>query len=247
MADPTHDQQAAAFLEAYNPEAFDRPSVAIDVAILTAAEGAMQALVSQRTEHPELGRWALPGGFVGIDETLEQAVRRTLTNKVGARLAEAAPQQLYTFAALDRDPRMRVISVAHYVLLPPDDFDAVAASNSRLLKATLDVPWDGLEGTDINAHGPDGPIELAFDHAAILGVSIARLRGRLDYTADAFELLPPSFTLRALQQVYEIVLGRSVNKDSFRRSAARRVTATGAREPTPGHRPARLYRRADKS
>jgi len=206
--------------------AFDRPSVTVDLVMLTVVDGALSVLVIRRDEAPALGEWALPGGFVHIDESIEQAVQRVLRYK--ARLPGAFVEQLYTFGAVDRDPRGRVISVAHYALVPHERLEAALAAAPDLALARVKTP-------------------LPFDHAEIVGLAVKRLRGKLDYTAVGLELLPDRFPLRALQAVHEAILGHSLTKPAFRRKMLDRgyLEATGEREAAGAFRPAELYRRAE--
>lgn len=242
VPDPSRDADELAFLAAYDASEFPHPSVAVDVALVTVAGGVLHALLVRREEHPAKGRWALPGGFVGMTESLEDAASRVLRDKVG--LDDVFVEQLYTFGAVDRDPRTRVISVTYFALVDHDRLRSARPENGAVRLATLDVPWEGLAGGEVRASDAEGVVlPLAFDHAAILGVAVQRLRGKLDYTPVGFELLPPRFTLRQLQTVHETVLGHTVNKDSFRRRmlASGRLAATGERERDVLHRPAELY------
>ena len=230
------------FLADYDASAFPHPSVAVDVALLTIVEGRLRALVVRRDEHPAKGAWALPGGFVGTGESLEAAATRVLTTKAGVE--DVFLEQLYTFGAVGRDPRTRVIAVAYYALVHPGLLEN-APLNGNTVLAALSVPWAGEKGGRVGAVHPEGgALELAFDHADMLGLVVQRLRGKLDYAPIGFELLPKSFTLRQLQEVHETILGRVLNKDSFRRRmlASGRISATGSREADVGHRPAALYR-----
>ncbi len=234
------DADERAFLAAYDASRFPRPSVAVDVAIVTASEGELRALLVQRDEHPHRGDWSLPGGFVRMDESLDAAAARVLADKGGVE--NVYLEQLYTFGAPARDPRTRVLSVAYYALVHPGE---LPHSNGRVRRARLGVSWSGETGGPASALDDDGtPLPLAFDHADMLGMVVKRLRGKLDYTAIGFELLPEHFTLRALQEVHETILGHALNKDSFRRRmlASGRIRPTGAQESDVGHRPAALYR-----
>jgi 8-oxo-dGTP diphosphatase len=229
------------FLAAYDPTPFERPSVAVDVAILTVVDGALQVALVERTEHPHKGRWALPGGFVHMDESLDRAAERVLREKAG--LAGVYLEQLFTFGAIDRDPRTRVISVAYYALV--DAARLVPDERHELVSARILVPWEGETGGPVEVRaGGRGRLALAFDHAEILGMAVKRIRGKLDYTPIGFQLLPETFTLRRLQDVHETILGRTLNKDSFRRRmlASGLLEATGERETEVGHRPAEHYR-----
>jgi 8-oxo-dGTP diphosphatase len=230
------------FLDAYDPGAFDRPSLAVDLAVLTVREGQLEALLLQRPEHPFRDAWTLPGGFVRPDESLHGAARRVLADKAGLR--DVFVEQLFTFGDPGRDPRMRIVSVAYYALVH------AARATRETRWSRLDIPWEGETGGPVDARDEDGrSLELAFDHADILGMACKRIRGKLDYTPIGFQLLPERFTLRDLQTVHETVLGRDLNKDSFRRKmlASGQLEATGEREQAVGHRPAELYRFARRS
>jgi 8-oxo-dGTP diphosphatase len=230
-----------AFLAAYDPAAFDRPSLAVDVALLTVIDGHLEVALVERTQHPHQGRWALPGGFVRMDESLEKAATRVLREKAG--LADMYLEQLYTFGEPERDPRTRVVSVAYYALV--DHARLASTGRANLTFGRIVVPWEGEAGGPVEARDRQGrDMRLAFDHADILGMAVKRIRGKLDYTPIGFQLLPETFTLRRLQDVHETILGRTLNKDSFRRRmlGSRLLEATGERETEVGHRPAELYR-----
>ena len=236
-------EEERAFLAEYDASAFPHPSVTVDVALVTAVDGVLKALLVRRAEHPCAGDWALPGVFVGMQETLEDAAARALAEKVG--IGEVFLEQLYTFGDTGRDPRTRVISVAYYALVDHQRLEAAQGINGEVVLAELEVPWEGEAGGAVGATGKDeAALPLAFDHAAILGMAVQRLRGKLDYAPIGFELLPEAFTLRQLQEVHETILGRPHNKDSFRRRmlAAGRIAPTGEREREARHRPAALYR-----
>ncbi|MFA5965655.1 MAG: NUDIX domain-containing protein [Sphingomonas sp.] len=228
------------FLDRYDPTAFARPSVAVDLVLMSVVDGAPAVLLRQRDNHPFRGRWALPGAFVAIDESLDAAAQRVLGGK--AHMAGAYIEQLYTFGAVARDPRMRIISVVYFSLLPADRFAAALAGDPALTLARLALP----DASDTaKAATDDGTaLPLAFDHGAILATALRRLRGKLDYSAIAFALLPECFTLRALQEVHEAILGTPLNKSAFRRRMLDRgwLVATGSREVGTSFRPAELYR-----
>ena len=205
---------------------YPRPMVTVDVVIFTVREDRLQVLLVQRKKPPFVGAWALPGGFVGLEESLEEAALRELAEETGVR--QAYLEQLYTYGDPERDPRGRVITVAYFALIPagtpirPDGGDDAAQARW--------FPVDDLP-------------PLAFDHADIVAYAVRRLRYKLEYTAVGFELLPEEFTLSELQRVYEIVLGEKLDKRNFRR----RILQANIIEPTPHFRtgegrPARLYR-----
>ena len=231
----------AEFLERYDPTAFDRPSVAVDVALVSAFEGALHALLVERPAMPFKGRWSLPGGFVHLDESLDAAAKRVLAEKT--HLDDVFLEQLYTFGKPGRDPRMRIITVAYYALVDRARFETARAQGSRV--GRIEVPWAGEAGGPVGVVDSQGnPQALAFDHPDILGLVVKRMRGKLNYAPIGYELLPEEFPLRALQAVHETILGRRVNKDSFRRRmlATGELDPTGKRERAVGHRPAELYR-----
>jgi len=233
----------ADFLKEYDPSAFQRPSVAVDLVLLGVREGRPAVLLVKRDEHPHAGRWSLPGGFVGIDESLDTAAVRVLREKAG--MAHAHLEQLYTFGAVDRDPRMRIVSVAYLALLTEQAFAAALSAMPALMPATIQVPWAGEAGGPVNVLAPESEVlALAFDHADILAMAMLRLRGKLDYSDVAFALLPELFTLRQLQDVHEAILGATLNKPAFRRRQLDKggLAATGAYEAGAAFRPAELYR-----
>lgn len=199
----------------------DTIRVAVDIAIFTIRENALHVLLVKRGIDPYKGRWAIPGGFVHENESLEAAARRELVEETGVK--DVFLEQLYTFGDPGRDPRGRVVTVAYYALVSAD----------RALRAGTDA----AEAAWFLAHEPP---PLAFDHAKILATAIARLQGKLDYTTIGFELLPRKFTLTDLQRVYEAVLDRPLDKRNFRRRVAGLVRPLRELR-RGGRRPARLY------
>jgi 8-oxo-dGTP diphosphatase len=183
-----------------------------------------------------------------MDEPLDEAAARALAAKSG--LEGLFVEQLYTFGDPGRDPRTRVISVAYYALVDFARFAQAVAGSTDVAVGRISVPWEGETGGPVEVLSESGgPLALAFDHAEILGTAVKRLRGKLDYTPVGFQLLPPSFTLLELQRVHETVLGRPLNKDSFRRRmlASGMLEATGERQEDVDHRPAERYRFARRS
>jgi 8-oxo-dGTP diphosphatase len=247
-AKPKVEQDERAFLESYDPNRFERLSVAVDVALVSASDGALRTLVVRRQEHPAKGKWALPGTFVGAAESLEAAAARSLAAKSG--LAGLFLEQLYTFGDPKRDARTRVLSVAYFALVDFDRLAGASRASGEVAVGRVVVPWEGETGGPVDlVTDDDAPLQLAFDHAEILGMAVKRLRGKLDYTPVGFQLLPSSFTLLELQRVHETVLDRPLNKDSFRRRmlASGLLEATGERQADVDHRPAERYRFARRS
>lgn len=244
---PPADDESA-FLAAYDAAEFPHPSVTVDVALMTVAERRLRVLLLRRENAPQRGRWALAGSFVGMRETLDEAAARVAAAKLG--LERIFLEQLYTFGAVARDPRTRVISVAYFALVDAGRLQKAKPARGELALCALDVPWEGESGGAVRVLDEEGAaLPLAFDHAEMLGLVVKRLRGKLDYAPIGFQFLPQRFTLRELQEVHEAVLGTELNKDSFRRSVLARglVTATGAFEKDVPYRPAELYRYAKKS
>jgi 8-oxo-dGTP diphosphatase len=205
-------------------EDYARPSVTADVIIFTLCNNDLQVLLVERKYSPFEGMWAIPGGFVDIDEALEEAALRELEEETGVR--DVYLEQLYTFGDVDRDPRGRVITVAYFALVP------AAAIAPRASSDAAEACWWSVY---------DLP-PLAFDHANVLSYALQRLRYKLEYTAVGFELLPDVFTLSELQAAYEVVLGEKLDKRNFRRKilGAEVIEETGGYRTGEG-RPAKLY------
>ncbi len=212
---------------------FPRPAVTADIVLFTFQRDALKVLLIRRKHAPFAGEWALPGGFVEIDEDLEAAAQRELAEETN--VTNVYLEQLYTFGAPQRDPRTRVVSVAYFALLGNDQ---VASLQMRGADDAADAAW-----WDVYA-----PPALAFDHARILQYAMQRLRWKLEWTALGFLLLPEEFTLSELQRVYETVLHEPLDKRNFRR----KMLATDVLEQTDhvragDHRPAKLYRFSAKA
>jgi 8-oxo-dGTP diphosphatase len=205
---------------------YPRPAVAVDCVVFGFDDGELKVLLIRRGLAPFKGRWALPGGFVRLDETLDAAARRELAEEAG--LADVYLEQLYTFGTVDRDPRERVLSVAYYALVALDRHPPTAATDADAAAwfAVADLP------------------SLAFDHAEIVTAAVARLRGKVRYQPVGFELLPERFTLSQLQHLYEAVLERPLDKRNFRKKLLSMdvVVETDEVEQDVAHRAARLYR-----
>ena len=212
------------FLTEYDPSHFERPSLAVDVVLVGIRNEALATVLVRRNEHPQRGRWALPGGFLRMTESLDASAVRVLKEKAG--VAGVYLEQLYTFGAPKRDPRTRIVSVAYYALVPPATFATILRDD--IAYARIEVAWPGETGGPASLLGDGGrTLAVAFDHATIVGTAVKRIRGKLDYAPIGYELLPPEFSLLDLQRIHEIALGRSLNKDSFRR----RMLASGQLAP----------------
>lgn len=205
--------------------AFPRPALAVDCVVFGLRDKSLAVLLIERGIEPFQGSWALPGGFVRIDETLDQAAERELVEEAGVRVTYL--EQLQSFGDLERDPRERVVSVAYFALVNPAGYELSASTDARR------AAWFPVEAVP----------RLAFDHAHILKVALDRLRSKIRYKPIGFGLLPDTFTLTELQHAYEIILGRTLDKRNFRK----RVLGLGFLKSTAEklrnvrQRPAQLY------
>lgn len=277
------------FLASYDAADYERPSVTVDMLVFTVrsevqenyrklAEPALELLLIRRGGHPFLGQWALPGGFVSMQESLEDAARRELRTETG--LDDIYLEQLYTWGDVDRDPRTRVISCSYMALVDSTELELEAGDDAseadwfrlqeRLLEEkrhihergrtlerrvqlmltngteeltaiveTKEMTSGRVRSSSMKVVQTDG---IAFDHAQIIHYALARLRSKVDYTDIAFNLMPETFTLTALQKVYEVVGGKKWLPAAFRRKIADWVVETGEYADHGGHRPSRLYR-----
>lgn len=200
--------------------------VAVDCAVFGYDEEALQVLLIERAREPFAGRWALPGGFVEEDEGLAEAARRELAEETGIQADSL--EQIGAFGEPGRDPRARVISVGYFALVRRCELAPRAASDAR---TAAWFPADRLP-------------PLAFDHAEIVGAALGVARERVGRSALGFTLLPRKFTLTQLQRLYEVVLGRSLDKRNFRRRVLEMDLLVALDEVQSGasHRAARLYR-----
>lgn len=205
---------------------YARPALTVDCAVFGLDDEDLKLLLVRRDIEPFAGRWALPGGFVRVDESVDAAARRELSEETG--LSRVYLEQLYTFGALGRDPRERVVSVAYYALVNLSDHRVKAATDAR------EAAWFTVS---------DVP-RLAFDHDDIAAMALERLKGKVRYRPIGFELLPAKFTLSQLQRLYEKVLEKGLDKRNFRK----KVLSMGLLEELDeveqdvAHRAARLYR-----
>ena len=213
-------------------------AVTVDLVWLTIRDGRLSVLLVQRGNPPYAGCWALPGGFVDIDEDLPNAASRELAEETGLQVLPEALhlEQLATYGAPGRDPRMRTVSVA-YLVFSPHMSNPIAGSDARAAR------WWALD------HLVAEEVELAFDHQQILDDAVARARSKLEYTTLATAFVSEPFTLSELRAVYEAVWAVSLDPSNFRRKVLENpgvVIETTGRSPGDGRgRPAQLYRRGE--
>ncbi|WP_151775277.1 NUDIX hydrolase [Streptomyces abyssomicinicus] len=236
----------------YDPSAFPPFAVTVDLVVLTVRRHSLCALAVRRGEPPFQGRWALPGGFVREDEDLTQAAARELHEETGLRahdpVVPAEPpqdngahlEQLATYGDPKRDPRMRVVSVAHLALAPdlPAPRPGGDAGDARWapVEELLEPSGDG---------GPDQEAPLAFDHAHILADGVERARSKIEYSSLATAFCPPEFTVGELRRVYEAVWGVTLDPRNFHRKVTGTpgfLVPTGGTTTRQGGRPAQLFR-----
>jgi 8-oxo-dGTP diphosphatase len=226
---------------------YPRAALTVDCVVFGLDADELEVLLIRRALEPFAGRWALPGGFVHVDETVDDAARRELQEETG--LENIYLEQLYTFGGLDRDPRERVVTVAYYALVKLSEhsvratiaYYALVKLSEHSVRATTDAAdaaWFAI--TDMP--------ELAFDHGEIFEVALARLRNKLRYQPIGFELLPKKFTLTQLQRMYEVILERPLDKRNFRKKilAMDLLVELDEVQKDVAHRAARLYKFDDR-
>lgn len=203
---------------------YKKPSVTVDIVIFTIKDNDLKVLLVKRDVEPFKGRWAIPGGFVRIEESLEDAAKRELAEETGVKSVYL--EQLYTFGYPKRDPRGRVITVSYIALVNSD--------NIRL-EATTDVSeaqWFSVKKF----------LLLAFDHKNILEYALKRLRWKFEYTTVAFSLLPEKFTMSQIQNIYEIVFDRKFDKRNFaKKLISLNILKEKEIKRDVSHRPPKLY------
>jgi 8-oxo-dGTP diphosphatase len=228
------------FLASYRPDAFPRPAVTVDIVVFTIVDADLKVLLIKRNEHPFKGKWALPGGFVRVGdghhdqgESVDAAAARELAEETGLPPGSAFLAQLRAFGDANRDPRMRVISIAYYALVRPDLAPLVRAGGDAANARFVSV-----------REAADSP--LAFDHRAIVDCALAHARASLDTSDIAFELVPKTFSIPELRAVFEVVKDAELDAGNFRKRVQRMIEA-GVLEEAPGKRitaskPAKVYR-----
>ncbi len=269
------------FLRDYDISKFERPSVTVDILIFTILNEVsdnyrklpskdLKVLLIKRNEHPYLNKWALPGGFVRIDEDLQTSVYREL--KEETNVENVYLEQLYTYGDINRDPRGRIISTAYMSLMNSEDVLLIPGTDANEAKwfsvSSIEVSTeDGdfvelifkhedillkaklrrtrkLVGTQyVNGLEIFEKDDLAFDHSKIIQYGLERLRNKAEFTGIVFNLMSELFTLSELQISYEIILDKKLLKANFRRKVAKMVEETDEFTGKHiGHRPAKLYR-----
>lgn len=245
-------QSEQQYLQNYDPSAFQHPSVTVDILLFTILEKKLHLLLIRRNMHPFLGKWAIPGGFLQMEESADEAAARKISEEAGVENVHL--EQLYTFSAVNRDPRTRVISIAYLAAVPFGKLqfsagpgaeeaalfavsgiegESVSESPERLSGSSQDGAVLSSADEELLLTGPGGEVltgrDLAFDHASIIRCAVQRMRGKLNYTDLAFSFLedPSAFTLSELRIIHEAILGRKLDIGNFRRTIKREYEAQG--------------------
>ena len=264
------------FLKDYDPTKFDRLSITTDILIFSVSDGVQEnyrklnkkyfsVLLVKRDNYPFKDKWCLPGGFVRIDEDIEDAAPRILKDE--ANIENIYLEQLYTYGSPNRDPRMRVISTSYMALIDKNKLDTKITKNAswfnvmvledeKFIDVTLDNGEETIKfkikktlkekTTDRYKFEIVENDKLAFDHPLVIAAGISRLKNKLEYTDIVFNMMPEYFTLGELQQVYELILGKKLLDPAFRRIIADKVEKTDKMKTGGGHRPSVLFRYKSK-
>lgn len=260
------------FLKDYNPNKFDLLSLTTDILIFSVSNGVQEnyrkldkkyfsILLVKRDTYPFKDKWCLPGGFIRIDEDIEDAAFRIL--KAEANIEDIYLEQLYTYGGPNRDPRMRVISTSYMALIDKNElhnklpqnaswFNVMVLEDKKHINVTLDNGNEIIKfkinktlrekTTDRYKYDIAENDKIAFDHPLVIVSGISRLKNKLEYTDIVFNMMPEYFTLGELQQVYEVILGKKLLDPAFRRIIANKVEKTDKMKTGGGHRPSILYK-----
>lgn len=260
------------FLKAYNPEDYDRLAVTTDILILSISDEVqsnyrksskkhMSVLLVKRDDYPFKDKWCLPGGFLKVDEELEECPKRILKQETG--LHDIYLEQLYTFGSVNRDPRMRIISTSYMALIDKNRLTDKLNENAAWFNITyfeekdsvlviLDNEKETIKfrikktlkelTTDRYKFDIEENDDLAFDHPLVIWSGIERLKNKINYTDVVFNMMPELFALGDLQQVYEVILNKKLLDPAFRRIIANKVEKTEFVQSGAGHRPSALFR-----
>ncbi|MDO8516903.1 MAG: NUDIX domain-containing protein [Nanoarchaeota archaeon] len=203
---------------------FEKPSVTVDIVIFTVFEKELKVLLVKRNIEPFKGMWAIPGGFVRMNESLEDAAKRELSEETGVK--DVYLEQLYTFGDIKRDPRGRVITVSYYALVKPEGIKLSASTD------VSEAKWFSISKIP----------KLAFDHKKILEYALKRLKWKFEYSLTAFSLLPEKFTLGQIQNIYEIVFEKKFDKRNFaKKLKSLNILKTETIEKNVSFRPPQTY------
>lgn len=259
------------FLKDYDASKFDLLSLTTDILILSVSDETQDnyrklskkhfsVLLVKRDNYPFKDKWCLPGGFVKIDEDIEDAAKRILIEETNVK--DIYLEQLYTYGSPKRDPRMRVISTSYIALIDKNRlndkispnaswFNILVLEDEKFINVTLDNGNEEIKfkikktlkekTTDRYKFDVVANDKLAFDHPLVIVSGIARLKNKIEYTDIVFNMMPKYFTLGELQQVYEVILGKKLLDPAFRRMISSKVEKTDKMKTGGGHRPSVLF------
>lgn len=262
----------AEFLKDYDSSQYEKLSMTADILLFSVSDGTKEnyrklnqkyfsILLVKRNTYPFKDKWCLPGGFVGIDETIDDAAIRVLAAETN--LHHIYMEQLYTFGDLNRDPRMRVVSTSYMALVDKNKlldtlapnaswFNVMVLEDEKEMQITLDNGNETIKfvvkktlvskTTERYMYEVVNNDKLAFDHAHTIAVGITRLKSKVNYSDIVFNMMPEYFTLGELQQVYEVILDKKLLDPAFRRMIADKVEKTSKMKTGEGHRPSVLFR-----
>lgn len=204
----------------------EKPALSVTLLIFSVNKNNLEVILIKRVRDPFKGFWSIPGDLIYIDESLKDATRRVLYEKTG--LKDVYLEQVKAFGEVTRDPRGRVVTVAYFALLPYTSVDLSAAPNA------LHASWVPVKKLP----------QLAFDHTKIISQTLDKIKKEIEYTSLAKGLLPKEFTLSQLQNVYEVIGQKKIDKRNFRKKilASQLLKPTGKMYREGNHRPAKLYR-----
>ena len=260
-----------AFLKDYDSNIFDKLSMTTDICIFSVSKSntgnyrklskkSLSVLMVKRSSYPFKDQWCLPGGFVNLDESIDEAAKRILLHETN--LTDIYLEQLYTFGEVNRDPRMRIISSSYVALIDQNITEGKLAENTAWFELNYEEKDNIVHfeltsevecmSFDIKKHLKDGTSDryeyevinnpaIAFDHAKVIMVGLQRIKNKCEYTDIIFNMMPKQFTLGELQQVYEVVLNKKLLDPAFRRIIAQKVEKTGTFKTGGGHRPSALF------
>lgn len=260
------------FLKDYDSSMYEKLSMTTDILIFSVSDETQDnyrklnkkhfsVLLVKRDDYPFKDKWCLPGGFIGIDEDIEDSAKRILANETN--LHDIYLEQLYTFGSPNRDPRMRVVSTSYMALIDKNRLNEKIAKNASWFnimvledKKAINVVLDNgneeikfkigktlkEKTTDRYKYDILENDKLAFDHPLVIASGISRLKNKLEYTDVVFNMMPKYFTLGELQQVYEVILGKKLLDPAFRRMIANKVEKTTKMKTGGGHRPSVLFK-----
>ncbi len=261
------------FLKDYDSSMFEKLSMTTDILIMSVSteesenyrkleEKKFSILLVKRDDYPYKDKWCLPGGFIKMDETLEESANRVL--EAETNLKNIYIEQLYTFSDVDRDPRMRIVSTAYMALIDKNKIKDDLKENScwfnvslveeteKKYKVVLENGKEEIsfilnkklkeQTTDRYEFSVAKNDKLAFDHPIVIVSGIERLKNKIEYTDIVFNMMPKYFTLSELQQVYEVILNKKLLAPDFRRIIANKVEKTDQVRKGKGHRPSALFK-----